>query len=99
MEASELLVTLLRSLSRLISPNGRTVDRRSYPKLVAVPMESDKLSKLSNKTRPVSPKLRRLAEDVERHFLGLPPSMPFDLQSDPLSQFFLEPWDQEDSPS
>ena len=45
--ASERLVSLLRLLARLISPNGQTVDRQSYPKLVAVPMETDKPSKES----------------------------------------------------
>ena len=96
--ASERLVSLLRLLARLISPNGQTVDRRSYPKLVAVPMESDKLSKLSNKTPPVSPRFRQVAEDVERNLLGLPPSMPLGQQSDPLNQFFLEPLEPEGNP-
>ena len=104
MVASEHLVTLLRSLSRLISPNGQTVDPQSYPKLAAVPMETDKLSKESKEGWPELLPLAGhldypLALVLADLFSRRPPLMPFDLQSTPPSLSLLEPWDQEDSPS
>ncbi len=103
--ASEHLVTLLRRLARLISPNAPMTDDRSYPKLVAVPMESDKTSLLSNRTPPLPPILRHLAAEMERRFLAdlfradPPPLIPLGPRSDPLSQFFLEPLERGDRPS
>ncbi len=97
---SERLVSLMRLLARLISPNGQTVDRQSYPKLVAVPMGNDKLSKVLSKTPPPlnlhHPLERLMLADLFR--ADPPPLIPLGPQSDPLNQFFLEPLEPGENP-
>ncbi len=92
--ASDSLVTLLRWLARLISPSAPIPDGRSYPKLVAVPMESDKTSQ--PRSKPFS--LPYLGPALDRLVLldlfsnnPPPPLIPLGPRSVPLSQFFLEP--------
>ena len=99
---SERLVSLLRLLARLISPNGQTVDRRSYLKLVAVPMGNDRLLNPKNRhlrwSQPEAQPMRDLAEAVEREFLGLPLLTHSDPPSVPPNRFFLEPLEPGENP-